>query len=151
MASTSAKMFRLIFVFGSNLSGHHGKGAALFAKTHYGAIQHRGIGFQGDSYAIPTKGKRTTDGKYPILPLSEIAVSVKRFLEDARTHQELPFVVTRIGCGLAGFTDDQMAPLFAGAPDNCEFDPAWAQFGLKPWTVATLTNAKFLNPYLKEH
>jgi hypothetical protein len=128
-----------IFVFGSNLSGHHGRGAALTAKEKYGAKQHLCCGFQGQAYAIPTKGmrdeSRPANDKYPILDILEIEGYVERFLAKAKVHPEHTFLVTRIGCGLAGFTDEQMAPLFAGASDNCEFDPAWASFGLKSWST----------------
>ena len=126
-----------IFVFGSNLSGHHGRGAALTAKLKYGAKQGNGYGPQGESWAIPTKGKRdesrSAGDKYPILHIDEITDYVLRLREYARRHPEDSFVITRIGCGLAGYTDAQMAPLWVGAPDNCEFDPAWASFGLKSW------------------
>ena len=103
-----------IFVFGSNLAGRHGKGAALHALKHYGAIYGQGIGLQGDSYAIPTKDYRL----HP-LPLADIARHVEEFKRFAANHPEMRFQVTAIGCGLAGFTPDQIAPLFADAPFNC--------------------------------
>ena len=111
-----------IFVFGSNLAGRHGKGAALFAKQHHGAIYGKGEGLQGNSYAIPTK-----DGNLQTLHLDEIARHVARFklFADAfRTHR---FRLTPIGCGLAGYKPEQIAPMFKGAPDNViipeEFKP----------------------------
>ena len=55
------------------------------------------------------------------------------FLEYARAHTDLEFHVVRIGCGLAGFSDEQIAPLFEGAPANCRFDPKWEKYGLSPW------------------
>lgn len=108
----------IIFVFGSNLAGRHGKGAALFARKHHGAIYGQGIGLQGNSYGIPTKGHRLE-----ILPLSQIAIYVRQFVKFATDHPEHEFRVTRIGCGLAGYKVDQIAPLFNGAPANCSF--AW--------------------------
>jgi hypothetical protein len=124
-----------IIVFGSNLSGHHGKGAALYAKEHYGARQHNPSGFQGQSYAIPTKGARNEAlrEKYPILPLPVIAASIRVMLDEARQSPYDTYAITRIGCGLAGYKNEQIAPMFEGAPNNCEFDPEWAPWGLKSW------------------
>ncbi len=111
---------RSIFVFGSNLAGRHGKGAALYARQHYGAIYGQGVGLQGRSYAIPTKDKRIRT-----LPLERIAIYVRDFLEFAQQHPELHFQVTRIGCGLAGYTDAEIAPLFSDAPPNCQLPDEW--------------------------
>lgn len=102
-----------VFVFGSNLAGRHGKGAALCARQHSGAIYGQGTGLQGNSYAIPTK-----DGNLQSLPLGDIAHHVNVFLDFARARPDLQFQLTPIGCGLAGFTPAQIAPLFAGAPGN---------------------------------
>jgi hypothetical protein len=109
-----------IFVFGSNLAGRHGKGAALFALENHGAIYGQGVGLQGDSYAIPTKSKflRT-------LPLSTIHVYVNQFKEFAREHPEMTFEVTRIGCGLAGYRDEDIYSMFSDAPDNCLLPEGW--------------------------
>lgn len=112
-----------IFVFGSNLAGRHGKGAAAFAVVRYRAKYGVGIGRTGDSYAIPTK-----DENIRVLPLSEIKKNVNVFLEYARENPNLRFKVTRIGCGLAGYRNDQIAPMFKGAPDNCVFDEEWKEF-----------------------
>jgi Domain of unknown function (DUF7007) len=108
---TSAKP---IFVFGSNLAGRHGKGAALFARQHRGAIYGQSVGLQGDSYAIPTK-----DEQLRTLPLDRIKAHVDDFLLFAGAHPALTFQVTAIGCGLAGYKPAQIAPLFADAPGNC--------------------------------
>ncbi len=105
----------LIFVFGSNLAGRHGKGAALWARQNRGAIYGQGEGLQGRSYAIPTK-----DGDLFTLPVSVIAFAVWRFLEFAREHPEHTFEVTPIGCGLAGYEPAQIAPMFKLAPPNVE-------------------------------
>ena len=94
-----------IFVFGSNLGGFHGGGAARAALNHFGAIWGQGVGLQGRSYAIPTMH----GGVDAIKPY------VDEFIDFARQHQEHKFLVTRIGCGIAGFTVAEMAPLFSEA------------------------------------
>ena len=96
-----------IFVFGSNLQGCHGGGAAAAAMRYFGAVWGQGVGMQGQCYAIPTMH----GGVDVIRPY------VDEFIEYAQQHPELTFYVTRIGCGIAGFTDSQMAPLFAKALD----------------------------------
>ena len=110
----------MIFVFGSNLAGRHGKGAALAARLHHGAVYGVGIGRTGQSYAIPTKGHHLQ-----VLALYVIAGYVRDFILYAEDHPELEFEVTRIGCGLAGYSDSQIAPLFAGAPTNCHLPKGW--------------------------
>lgn len=112
-----------IFVFGSNLAGRHGKGAALFARQHRGAIYGKGYGPQGQSYAIPTK-----DEKLGVLPLDKIKLYVLGFIIYAGSHPELTFEVTRIGCGLAGYKDEQIGPMFARVPSNCELPEEWEQY-----------------------
>lgn len=112
-------MPRTVFVFGSNLAGRHGKGAALYARQHHGAVYGQGEGLQGDSYAIPTK-----DAQIRTLPLDAIAKHVETFLTFARQFNA-NFVVTRIGCGLAGYTDAQIAPMFKDAPANCLLPDGW--------------------------
>jgi len=113
----------MIFVFGSNLAGIHGAGAAREALRHYGAVYGEGRGAQGNSYAIPTK-----DEVLQTLPLRIVEVYIWAFLCHARAHPKQDFQVTRIGCGLAGFYDAEIAPLFALAPDNCLFDAAWKRY-----------------------
>ena len=105
----------MIFVFGSNLSGRHGKGSALTARKYYGAIYGRGVGPQGNSYAIPTK-----DYDMHTLPLRHIEDFVKEFLQYAKNNPDLIFNVTEIGCGLAGYTPEQIAPMFKRASVNCK-------------------------------
>lgn len=112
-------------MFGSNLAGRHGKGAALDAKNRYGAATGVGSGRTGMAYAIPTKDERIRT-----LPLSRIKESVLEFLDYARQHPEEQFIVTRVGCGLAGYTNDQIAPMFKGIPDNCLIPLEWADFDL---------------------
>ena len=94
-----------IFVFGSNLAGAHGGGAARIAAVHFGAIMGQGVGLQGQSYAIPTM----QGGVETIKPY------VDEFIEFAIAHKEYKFLVTRIGCGIAGFTAREIAPLFNAA------------------------------------
>ncbi|MEB0113552.1 hypothetical protein QN397_19780 [Variovorax sp. RTB1] len=93
-----------IFVFGSNTAGRHGMDAALYAAKHMGAERYVGHGRTGDAIAIPTEGGGRT-GPLWTLPLAEIAPLVKSFVSYAATHPELDFLVTRIGCGLAGYAD----------------------------------------------
>jgi len=94
-----------VFVFGSNLAGMHGGGAAYLAFKQFGAIMGCGVGLQGQSYAIPTM----QGGVETIKPY------VDEFITFAADHPELFFYVTRIGCGIAGFRDKEIAPLFAKA------------------------------------
>jgi hypothetical protein len=109
-----------IFVFGSNRAGIHGAGAAMTAHKLYGALWGLGEGFAGNSYALPTK-----DEHIETLPLDAVAEHVARFIEVATCRPDLYFFVTRIGCGLAGFTDEQITPLFRDAPMNCELPEGW--------------------------
>lgn len=91
-----------IFVFGSNLEGRHGGGAARKAYEKFGAVWGIGVGLQGNSYAIPTM----QGGVETIKPY------VDEFINFAKANPELTFYVTRIGCGIAGFSDAEIAPLF---------------------------------------
>lgn len=94
-----------IFVFGSNLQGMHAGGAARIAYNNFGAIWGQGVGLQGQSYGIPTM----QGGVETVRPY------VNEFIQFAKDHPEQTFLVTRIGCGIAGFTDAEMAPLFEKA------------------------------------
>lgn len=96
-----------VFVFGSNLQGMHGGGAAYAAMLHFGAVWGQGVGMQGQSYAIPTM----QGGVETIKPY------VDEFIAFAQSHPELTFYVTRIGCGIAGFQDAEIAPLFKEAEE----------------------------------
>jgi len=94
-----------VFVFGSNLAGAHGGGAAAAAHMYFGAVWGQGVGLQGQSYAIPTmQGGVET-----------IAPYVDEFIAYAKNHPDKRFLVTEIGCGIAGFTPDEIAPLFKAA------------------------------------
>jgi len=106
-----------IFVFGSNTEGRHGKGAALEARRHWGAIYGQARGLQGQSYAIVTKdlsrGQRS-------IPLDAIAAEVREFLYFASLHPEHTFKVAAIGCGLAGYLPSEIAPMFTNRTPNVE-------------------------------
>ncbi len=106
-----------IFVFGSNLRGMHAGGAARAAYHKFGAVMGQGVGLQGQSYAIPTM----QGGVETIKPY------VDEFIDFARQHPELTFLVTRIGCGIAGFRDEEIAPLFTEAHElsNVVLPPNW--------------------------
>jgi hypothetical protein len=116
-----------VFVFGSNLAGRHGKGAALWARRHRGAIYGRGEGIQGTSYAIPTK-----DAALRSLSLDEIANNVVSFLEYALAHPEMTFEVTPIGCGLAGYQPKDIAWMFDLPPPRNVILPDEFNAVLKP-------------------
>ena len=96
-----------IFVFGSNLAGMHGGGAARIARLHFGAVMGKGVGLQGQSYAIPTM----QGGVETIRPY------VEEFIIFAHQHPEKHFLVTPIGCGIAGFEAEDIAPLFESAKE----------------------------------
>jgi len=102
-----------VFVFGSNLAGRHGKGAAQVAVLHFGAVYGVGEGMTGQAYALPTK-----DAHVRTLSLAAIAGHVGRFLRFAATRPDLKFVVTEVGTGLAGYSAEQIAPMFAAAGPN---------------------------------
>lgn len=103
-------MTQEIMVFGSNLSGIHGAGAARYALLHHGAVMGQGMGLQGSSYALPTKGVNIS-----FMPLADIGRHVAAFISFAKIRPDLTFRVTRVACGLAGFKDEQIAPLFKDA------------------------------------
>lgn len=102
-----------VFVFGSNLAGRHGAGAAADAVRYFGAVYGKGQGLQGQAYALPTK-----DSRIRTLPLADIAQHVERFLDFARSQPDLVFHLTPVGCGLAGYSPAQIAPMFRSAPSN---------------------------------
>jgi hypothetical protein len=96
-----------VFVFGSNASGAHGGGAARFALERFGAVWGQSEGLQGQSYGIDTMSG-----------LDVFEEQARRFLDFAREHDELRFLVTEVGCGIAGYTPEQVAGFFRGAPQN---------------------------------
>lgn len=113
-------MYHTVFVFGSNLAGIHGKGAAFAALKEHGARMGQGIGRQGNSYAIPTK-----DEDLKVLPLYKIKEFVDMFIKYATDNPNERFYVTRVGCGLAGYHDWEVAPFFMNAPKNCILHESW--------------------------
>lgn len=111
-----------IWVFGSNLAGIHGAGAARVARDQFGAPLGAGMGLMGNAYAIPTKNKQIET-----LSLEVINFFIDQFIQytyQFRGH----YFVTRIGCGLAGYTDAQIAPLFREATVNCSFAEEWRPY-----------------------
>jgi hypothetical protein len=114
---------RDVFVFGSDLAGRHASGDALVALRRYGAVYGRGMGLQGRSYAIPVRDEK---GKH--LPIAVIARYVDAFLRFAVIHRETTFHVSRIGCAREAYRDDEVAPLFTGAPPNCRLPKGWQRF-----------------------
>jgi len=101
-----------VFVFGSNESGIHGSGAARFANKELDAKWGIGFGNTGDCFAIPTK-----DWDVKVLPLDVIQFYINRFIASTKMYPQLRYYVTKVGCGLAGYTPAQIAPLFKDAVD----------------------------------
>lgn len=112
----------LIFVFGSNLAGRHGKGAALTALNRYEAVLGQGCGLQGQSYGIPTK-----DEYLKTLPLDAIKPHIKTFVEFTKQTESFFFYLTPIGCGLAGYQPKDIAPLFKGV-EYCWIPDSWIPY-----------------------
>jgi hypothetical protein len=113
------------FVFGSNLAGRHGAGAARQARLAFGAQPGVGEGSTGQCYALPSKSEQLQT-----LAIEQIAHHVAVFLAHARAHPEIRFLLTAVGCGLAGYAPHAIAPLFAAAPSNVVWPPefrAWAE------------------------
>jgi len=106
-----------VFVFGSNIQGIHGAGAA-FAALKFGARRGVGVGWSGQTYAIPTRIYSKALKRFETLPLNSIAPYVKAFLGEAANHPERTFLVTRIGCGHAGYKPENIATMFVRRPDN---------------------------------
>jgi hypothetical protein len=114
---------KAIFVFGSNLDGMHEGGAARFAAQRHGAALGVGEGITESSYALPTVGHM-----FSRMPMEQVEAAVARFLSFAAGNPEMEFQVTRVGCGIAGFADAEIAALFTDAPTNCSFDSAWSPY-----------------------
>lgn len=128
-------MNRSIVVFGSNLQGHHGLGAALFAKNNCGAEMGIGVGPTGFAYAIPTKKYNIRDR----LSLAEIKPYVDDFIKYAKDHPEHLFDLTKVGCGYAGYSEMDIAPLFKDCPDNVRLisDNGAIVCAAKDWNLTT--------------
>ena len=114
-----------MFVFGSNQAGVHGAGAAYAARRDYGAILGVGEGVTGNCYAIPTK-----DFDIQSRDLADINLSVCDFVTYVQNHPKMKFFITKVGCGLAGFTNEEIAPMFhlIAENDNCSFPEEWAPY-----------------------
>lgn len=112
-----------IFVFGSNLGGRHGAGAAQAARLYYGAVQGIGAGPTGNSYAIPTK-----DADFECLTLDQIRPHVYDFVRYTKENPDQEFFITRVGCGLAGNLDEEIAPMFKDCGDNCSMAEEWKEY-----------------------
>ena len=114
--------WRAVFVFGSNRAGRHGAGAAKYAMLAYGAIYGQGEGRQGQSYGIPTK-----DADLNTLSLAEIEDGIHRFAAHAREHHDEVFILTPIGCGLAGYSVSDLWPIIhrIGLPSNVALHSSW--------------------------
>jgi len=117
-----------VWVFGSNLAGRHGKGAAEIAVNQFGAKRFVGKGRVGQSYAIATKDGRKYEKPMAILSLAIIKPQIEEFIEHARSHPQDQFFITRVGCELAGYDNDEIAPLFRDAPSNCSMAEEWRPF-----------------------
>ncbi|WP_425070100.1 A1S_2505 family phage non-structural protein [Roseibium sp.] len=115
-----------IFVFGSNMAGRHGKGAALYAKKHFGAEQGVGEGPTGSAYAIPTKGK-----KLERLEWTEIEPALERFVQYARDNPNEVFHLTPVGTGLAGHSMEMLRDSLKriGLPNNVLLTASWINDG----------------------
>lgn len=116
-------MAKKVFVFGSNEAGMHGGGAAKYAYEKKGARYGKSYGHHGDSFAIPTM-----DSQMETLNLSHIQLYIYGFLAYAKGKHRVKFEVSRIGCGIAGLKDEDIAPLFVGAGRNILFDEEWRQY-----------------------
>lgn len=121
-AHTHTKDDPRVFVFGSNAAGIHGAGAAAYARLELGAVLGVGEGPTGRTYALPTCYR---PGEPVTMP--ELAVYVYNFLEYARQHPDTRFFVSPVGCGIAGFTEEEVSYIFRelGIPDNCDMPPGW--------------------------
>lgn len=121
-----------VFVFGSNLDGRHGKGAALTAVRKFGAAYGKCEGLHNQSYALPTVGHRLSK-----MPLRDVGIHCRKFIKFAAAHPQLEFLVTPVGCGLAGYKPREIAPYFFSfqIPPNvilpkC-FHDAWEKLNMK--------------------
>lgn len=113
-----------IFVFGSNEAGRSGRGAAKQALDHFGAVYGVGEGLTGQSYAFPT-----LDGNIQQFPLTvrstKLSTSRDKLYETCRQHPELEFLLTEVGCGLAGYSEDYMKSFFTNVPANLILPEGW--------------------------
>ena len=127
-----------VFVFGSNEAGIHGAGAAKLAEEKFGAIRGMGYGLQGKSFGIPTK-----DTFIRTLPLDKIEFYVYSFLTEAMEYPDTEFLVTKIGCGLAGYSEDEIANLFKGKfiPENVTLPESFFNI-INSWNSRSVSKTK---------
>lgn len=123
-----------IFVFGSNLKGFHAGGAAKAAKEVWGAELGVGEGITGNSYALPTMDETLSP-----LPLEVIKQKVEAFIKVARSMPEKTFLITAVGCGIAGYNAQQIAPLFSNTPGNCLLPASWMEFTTGKFALKVLS------------
>jgi hypothetical protein len=109
-----------IFVFGSNQRGAHGGGAARLAKEKFGAEEGVGEGLTGQSYAFPT-----LTANFGKVSHASLEASRDRLYASARQNPDKTFLLTKVGCGIAGFTEDEIRPLFKNAPENVILPEDW--------------------------
>ena len=109
-----------VFVYGSDFNGSTNSGAAMFAHKYYGAQQGIGDGPNGQSYALPIKNEASRN-----LSLQDINYNVRNFIAYAKERRDLFFMVTRIGCGVGGYDDNTIAPMFNKVPDNVWLPGKW--------------------------
>lgn len=143
-SNQSSMVNKIIFVFGSNLAGRHGKGSALYARQEHGAIYGQGVGLQGNAYAIPTK-----DEQLRILPLESIRPYVEEFVRFAIAHPDMTFNVTAIGCGLArppNQTREERVRDIRSLFESVQFDPPMEESAPDSgWTGPNVTIHDFPN------
>ena len=127
-----------VFVFGSNEAGIHGAGAAKLAEEKFGAIRGMGYGLQGKSFGIPTK-----DAFSRTLPLDKIEFYVYSFLTEVMEYPDTEFLVTKIGCGLAGYSEDEIANLFKGKfiPENVTLPESFFNI-INSWNSRSVSKTK---------
>jgi len=109
-----------IFVFGSNLAGIHAGGAAKQAHEQFGAIWGQGEGIQGQSYAFPT----LTKSFKKVTPVT-LVCNATRLFKCCEDNPDKEFLLTRVGCGIAGFQDEDIRPLFENHPNNLILPEEW--------------------------
>jgi hypothetical protein len=110
-----------IFVFGSNLGGRHAGGAARLAAERFGAEEGVGEGLTGQSYAFPT-----LTANFAMVSMEALERSRDRLYETARAHPKKTFLLTKVGCGIAGFAEEEIRPLFRNPPANVVLPEDWA-------------------------
>nr|WP_174505439.1 hypothetical protein [Acinetobacter sp. Marseille-Q1620] len=112
-----------VFVFGSNMAGTHAGGAAKMAVEHFGAVKGVGRGWAGQSFAIPTMNEHLQQ-----MPLSQIQHYIEDFKIYTKNHPKMKYFITSIGCGVAGYKTEEIAPMFKGISHNVIFPISFRPF-----------------------